>query len=321
MKALKRFAMVVPALLIGATVAMAEVTPDVPEVIKVIKKAAPDNAAIKPEDMKKVDEALPKAATAKPAKAHKVLVLTRVAGFQHSSVGLGAYAMVEMGKRTGAYEATVSNDLANLAPEKLKEFDAVILCNMTGHWLEPKDNEVAGLSALGKDKAEITKAALASLLAFVDSGGGLMGFHSSSDANYEHPEFGKLIGGWFDGHPWHEKVQVKLADPTHPLLAAFEGKDFEVTDEIYQFKDPYNLNNIHELLKLDPSTDQIKKTKRADKDCAIAWVRDQGKGHVFYSSLGHREEIYWNPVLMKFYLDGMQFVLGDIKADAAPTQK
>ncbi|CAE7817242.1 unnamed protein product, partial [Symbiodinium microadriaticum] len=147
-----------------------------------------------------------------------------------------------------------------------------------------------------------------SLLDFVSSGKGLVGFHAASDANYHWEEFGKLIGGYFDQHPWHEKVGIKVDSPDHPLMAAFGGEDFAIVDEIYQFRDPYSRDALHVLLSLDvDKTNMDKKNiKRKDGDFAVSWVRSYGDGRVFYSSLGHREEIYWNPQMLKFYLDGIQ---------------
>jgi type 1 glutamine amidotransferase len=58
--------------------------------------------------------------------------------------------------------------------------------------------------------------------------------------------------------------------------------------------------------------------KRADNDFGVSWVHKYGKGRVFYCSLGHREETYWNPVMLKYYLSGIQFATGDLKADASP---
>ena len=68
--------------------------------------------------------------------------------------------------------------------------------------------------------------------------------------------------------------------------------------------------------------DLVKKQgSRADSDNAIAWIKEHGKGRVFYCSLGHNKHIFWDPVLLQFYLDGIQYALGDLKADATPSAK
>ncbi len=55
------------------------------------------------------------------------------------------------------------------------------------------------------------------------------------------------------------------------------------------------------------------------QDMAIAWVREFGKGRVFYCSLGHRNDVYWSKQVLQHYLDGIQYALGDLEADATPT--
>lgn len=244
-----------------------------------------------------------------PKKSRHVLIFTHAAGFKHSSIMRGADTVMLLGRQTGAFQATISDDPAVFDAEKLQAFDAVVLSNTTGDWLAP-----------GAD-ADRLSARKAALLSFVNEGKGLAGWHSASDSNYQWAEFGQMLGGYFDGHPWHQLIKVKLDEPTHPLLAAFGGQSFEVTDEIYQFKDPYSRSRLRVLLSVDNSSIDAGKGKRADGDYAIAWVRRQGKGRVFYSSLGHREEIFQNPLVMQFYLDGIQYACGDLEIDDAPSAK
>ena len=89
-------------------------------------------------------------------------------------------------------------------------------------------------------------------------------------------------------------VWVKIDDPLHPLCASFQDRGFEVIDEIYQFKAPYSRDNLRVLLTLDiDKTDMNKKgINRTDGDFAISWVRNWGKGRVFYCSLGHNHHIF-----------------------------
>ncbi|MBI1902678.1 MAG: ThuA domain-containing protein [Planctomycetia bacterium] len=274
------------------------------------------------EQAEKIGESAPLKARAEPKSPRTVLAYTRAAGFVHSSIPHGAHAVDRLGRQTGAFKVVVSDDREMFAPDRLKEFDAVVLCNTTGNWLEPRKEDLEGKSPEEqqklKDRTEVLKK---SLVEFVRGGKGLAGFHSASDSNYNWPEFGDMIGGYFDGHPWHEKVAVKVEESSHPLLAVFQGQGFDVTDEIYQFKTPYSRDNLRVLLSLDASRFDVSKGKRQDKDFAVAWVHEYGQGRVFYSSLGHREEIYWNPKLLQFYLDGIQYALGDFAADATPSAK
>jgi type 1 glutamine amidotransferase len=91
-------------------------------------------------------------------------------------------------------------------------------------------------------------------------------------------------------------------------------------DEICQFTKPYSRDNVRVLLSLDTKKTNmgVPWIKRDDNDFALAWVRQEGKGRVFYCSLGHRTELYWDPKLLQFYLADVQFRTGDLDAPAKP---
>jgi type 1 glutamine amidotransferase/HEAT repeat protein len=257
-----------------------------------------------PEQIEAVRAALPAKATVAPAQPRRVLVFNRCQGFVHGSIPLAAKAMAMLGEATGAYEAVLSEDPAMFAPESLAGFDAIIMNNTTGNPLEdPAHKE--------------------SLLAFVRGGKGLVGIHAATDCFYDWPEYGELIGGYFDGHPWNADVTVgiKIDDPGHPVNAAFNGTGFRITDEIYQFREPYSREKLRVLLSLDPAnTDMtLEGIKRTDGDFAVSWVRSYGEGRMFYCSLGHNLEVFMTPAVLQHYLDGIQFALGDLPADTTPS--
>jgi hypothetical protein len=258
-------------------------------------------------DVQKITAAMPDKAPARPAKPRKLLVFNLTKGFHHGSIPYGSKALEIMGQKTGAFETTVSDDPAVFKPGSLKAFDAVCLNNCTGDLFTDDESK-------------------ASLLAFVKGGKGLIGIHASTDCFYKWREFGEMTGGYFDGHPWNEEVGIKIDDPASPITKAFGGEGFMVKDEIYQFGpgnagwEAYSRDRLHVLLSLD-MTKTKDKGKRADKDYAVAWIHDYGKGRAFYCSLGHYNEIFWTPKLLEFYLAGIQFALGDLKADTTPTAK
>jgi type 1 glutamine amidotransferase len=252
-------------------------------------------------EMALIKAAVPKRATAKPAKPRKMLVLS----YQSHERGrfAGEKALELMAKQTGAFELVFVRDKAALAdavvPEKLKAFDAVCVNNSTG----------------GQGKAKNGKTLVQNLSDYVAAGGGLVGIHSATDN-----KFGEVFGGFFSGHPWHENVGVKVDDPDHPLCKVFAHEGFMIRDEIYQFARIYSREKLRVLLSLD-MTKTTDKGRRKDKDHAVAWVKTHGKGRVFYCSLGHNPHIFWQPKLLRFYLDGIQFALGDIQADTTPSAK
>jgi len=249
----------------------------------------------------KIEAAAPKKATYKPAKPRKMLVLCYQS---HDAGRFAGQAMLEiMAKQTGAFELTVVYDKNKLPevvmPDYLKPFDAVCVNNSTG----------------GQGNAANGKTLVENLDAYVQAGGGLVGIHSATDNR-----FGEVFGGFFSGHPWSEEVGVKIDDPTHPLCKAFNNQGFMVRDEIYQFAKIYSRDKLRVLLSLDMAKTKDK-GKREDKDNAVAWVKTHGKGRVFYCSLGHNAQVFHDPRIQQFYLDGIQFAFGDVDVDTTPSAK
>ncbi|MHC4623317.1 MAG: HEAT repeat domain-containing protein, partial [Planctomycetota bacterium] len=162
------------------------------------------------------------------------------------------------------------------------------------------------------------------LMNFVRGGKGLIGIHAASDNFYDWPEAAEMIGAQFSGHPWTSKGAwaIKIDDPKHPLTAAFGGRNFKIKDELYRTEPPlYSRSKQRVLLSLDmtdSATRNVKGFKPTDADTGISWVKSYGKGRVFYSCLGHNHDVVWTPAVLRHYLDGIQFALGDLPADTTP---
>jgi hypothetical protein len=234
----------------------------------------------------------------------------------------GTCAFESLGKKTGAFEPVVSDDLAMYLPENIRQFDAIVMNNSSGPWITPTDADMAkeAFKKYGTDKVAVEQVLRKSLLDYVENGGGIMAIHYAIGANRHWPQFQQLLGATFTGHPWNEEVGITVEEPAHPLVAAFSGKDFRLADEIFQYGDPYDRSRVRVLLSLDPERTNmgVKWINRKDNDFALAWVKSYGKGRIFYTSFGHRTELYWNPELLKFYLDAVQFAAGDLQAPTAP---
>jgi type 1 glutamine amidotransferase len=275
------------------------------------------------DDLKKIEAALPTEASAKPKKGRKLLIFTKATGFVHSSIPVGAKAFELMGQKTGAWSAVVSDDPESFAPEKLKDVDAVLFMSTTGE-LFVKDNKHAQLlrdaSKPLPAEAQRAKELRDSLLAFVRGGGGIMGVHAATDSSYQWKEYGEMMGGYFNGHPWG-KITLHIDDPSNPVNAAFGEKPFTIEDEIYTFKTPYSRERLHILASIDLEASKLDAgfNRPADHDYAVSWLNRYGQGRVFYCSLGHQEKTYWNPAVLKHYLAGMQFCMGDLEANAEPS--
>jgi type 1 glutamine amidotransferase len=253
-------------------------------------------------DITKIASAVPAKVSAAPKKARKILVFWRCEGFFHGGgIAAGNKAIELMGIKTGAYTADFSADYAVFEPANLAKYDAIALNNTTG--------------------LKLSEAQQQAILTFVRSGKGLVGIHAATDNFYQWPDGAKMLGALFNGHPWGGggTWAFKLDEPEHVLAKAFEGKGFKLKDEIYEMKDPYSRANCRVLLSIDLSDAATGgKGKRADKDFAVAWIRKEAEGRVFYCSLGHDMNVFQEPAILRFFLDGTQYALGDLAADATP---
>jgi uncharacterized protein len=224
------------------------------------------------------------------AETPRILYLTHSAGFKHDVLPTSEQIMKELGKTSGAFEATVTQDCSLISEASLKQYAAVVFFT-TGEL--PLDD--------AQKKAFIE---------FVRSGRGFVGIHSATDTFYKWPEYLELIGGYFDGHPWHQEVTLRVEDKAHPATAHFPAS-FTINDEIYQFRD-WSRDRVHVLLSLDPaSIDLTKKgVKRTDKDFAVSWTREFGKGRMFYTSLGHEAAVWKDPRFQQHLMGGIRWATG-----------
>jgi len=267
---------------------------------------------LSPETRSQIDAAIPAKAVVPPKKPRKLLVLDlNIAYPGHQSIPAENYALEQMGKRTGAYEAIFDNNLDNLKYDKIRQFDAVYLNNTVGMIFV--DPEVR-----------------AGLLRFVREGGGLAGNHGTSHVSMDWPEFHDMIGVVRGIHRENtEKAWIKIDDPNSPLTVPFAGREFLYMDEFFRFPTaPYSREKLHVLLAMDVQKTDMNQGRacqwpcvRADHDYAVSWIRNYGKGRVFFSILGHQPTIFTTPPLAEFFFRGIQFILGDLDADATPSAK
>jgi type 1 glutamine amidotransferase len=142
------------------------------------------------------------------------------------------------------------------------------------------------------------------------------------------PEFNKLIGGYFKFHwPDPQLITVKIDDPRSPLTAMFHGQEFDIHDETYTFaQDSFSRANVHVLTSIDydkmsPADKAKEQNPRADGDYALSYIRREGRGRVFYEGHGHSERVYAMTPMLEHIRAGIQYVLGDLKADDSPSKR
>lgn len=263
----------------------------------------------------------------------KLLLVTDSGGFIHDSVGLAEQVLKEIGPKHGfdvtcyrytrdpkspafakyaeQFRKTTAvpvepENCGRVNAETLKQFDGVLFFT-TGN---PLTNDEV------KDLVEWVKA-----------GGSIAGTHCGSDTLYPTKDrpwnqaYGELIGAYFDGHPWHQKIRVVVEDPKHPAAQGFQTGD-QITDEIYQFRpEPYSRNKLHVILSVDNGSIDVSKGKRADRDYAIAWCQEVGKGRSFYTSLGHRKDVWKDPRFQQHLVGGLRWAMKLEDGDATPSAK
>ncbi len=269
------------------------------------QKKAKNFKPLAEEQKSAIEKAVPATAIAKPKSTRRVLVFYRCEGFIHSSIPYANQAIIAMGQKTGAYTADLADTYEVFTTENLQQYDGVLLNNTTGMQFA----EAAQQNAL---------------LDFISGGKGLIGIHAASDNFGRYPECRALIGGEFGGHPWNAggTWAFKLDDPEHVLNRAFGGKGFWHTDEIYQYKPETfeGYDALRVLVSLDMNQPEVSKLiNDGPREVPVSWLRQAGDGRVFYTNFGHREETFSKPVILQHLLDGIQYALGDLAADAVPT--
>jgi type 1 glutamine amidotransferase len=240
------------------------------------------------------------AATTLAAAPKKLLVVTTTTGFRHSSIATSEKVLADLAKTSGAFtvefihqpagkpanpkkdasaedkatfkaataqweETALKPALQKLSPASLKNYDAVAFVSTTGNLPIPD---------------------MPGFLAWIQAGGAFIGIHAASDTFHGSPEFIAMLGGEFEHHGPQVSVECLNQDPQHPATAHL-GKTWTIQqEEIYQFKN-YDAAKVHDLLILDKHPE-----KNSPGHFPVTWCKPFGQGRVFYTSLGHREDIW-----------------------------
>jgi type 1 glutamine amidotransferase len=251
---------------------------------------------------------VPAGAQTPPAKK-RLLCIGETKGFEHDSVPYAMGTLWKLGNQSGLWETYMRTDTELITKKKLDRnarnldfFDAVFF-DTTGEL----------------DMDEEQKAAL---LAFIhDDGKGFIAGHTGTDTFFHWPEYGEMVGGYFDGHPWHRQVRVNVEDREFPATRHLPAQ-FELTDEIYQLTN-FSRDRVRVLMSLDTSSVDMRLpgVHRTDGDFPLAWVRNYGKGRVFSSPLGHEQQIYDRPDMQTMYVEAVKWVMRLTDGDATPRPK
>jgi type 1 glutamine amidotransferase len=241
------------------------------------------------------------------SKKKHLLIIGEEKGYRHESVTHAMATIERLGRESGFWDTTIRTDTEALTKKKLEynaknlnDFDAVLF--FTGGDLEMD----------AQQKADF--------LSFVhDDGKGFIGAHSAAITFVNWPEYGEMLGGYYDEHPWGTfDAPIVVEDSAFPGLQQWP-RAFVLRDEIYQLRN-YSRGKVRVLMRLDPTKLDLSKSgvHRADHDFAVTWAKMYGKGRVYYSTLGHVEENWDNPAIQKMFTEAIRWATNQIPADVTP---
>jgi type 1 glutamine amidotransferase len=223
----------------------------------------------------------------------RVLYVTQSKGFRHASLHESEDVMEELGAAHGFDVSLTHKAEKYITPESLKNLDVIVFYT-TGE-LPLSDTQKKAF------------------LDWIKAGKGFVGIHSATDTFYKWPEYGEMIGGYFDGHPWTQDVTVGISafDRKSPLTSHWE-ESFKLQEEIYQYKQ-FNKENVTVTMKLDPvNTDMTRRGIKAT-EFPLTWHRNYGKGRVFYTALGHRPEVWRDQRFQTMIVNALKWTSGQMK--------
>lgn len=241
--------------------------------------------------------------------------------YQHDVVSHALSTIERLGYQSGLFDTYIRTDIQSITKHPIDFAEKVAVPDTQGrveNYLTLNDFDAIVFFGLGE--LELTDQQKVDMLAFVkEDGKGFVGIHTALNSFLKWPEYGEMIGGYFDDHPWLIfNAPVLVEDPDFPAMKGFP-KAFTSREEIYQVRNS-SRDRVRVLARLDPSKLDLDNPRvhRKDKDFAVAWARDYGKGRVFYSSFGHTPESWDDPAMQKMWLEAIKWSMGMTPGDAAP---
>jgi len=274
----------------------------------------------------KIQSLAPEKTSFPSSKKKNILVFSLHTGFKHWVIPHTEEMIKIIGEKSGAFTVIGSKDITEFEAKNLKKYDAVILnntCSIGDHrnifWDKLKENTSTDSASLMKKAIELEN----NLLSYVEKGGGLFVLHGGVTTLNNSWDFSRLLGASFDYHPVQQAIQVRLEDAKHPLVQAFPAEGFNHVDEPYFYKNAYAELDFKPLLYFNNAEikSQRKGHELTEGKTYVAWIRKEGKGKVMYASPSHNAQSFENPQLLRFFLDGMQYVVGDVECDETPIKK
>ena len=243
-------------------------------------------------------------------------------GYQHDSISHALATIERLGRESGEYDTWIRTDSQTITKHPIIFSTGTGIA--TGEQFQARNLDFFdAIFFFGVREIDLTAEQRADLLSFVrEDGKGFVAAHAAATAFFSWPEFGEMLGGRFDEHPWLIiDAPVVLDDPAFPATKHFPTR-VVVNDEHYQLKD-FSRARVRVLAHLDPTALDLTKplVHRTDGDFPVAWAKTYGKGKVFYSTLGHQDTSWDSPLIQQMYFQALRWSMGLVAGDATPLPK
>jgi type 1 glutamine amidotransferase len=231
-------------------------------------------------------------------------------GYQHESITHALSTIERLGWESGLYDTIIRTDSQPITKQPILFKTGTGIA--TGEqFLARNLTYFDAIFFFGVREIDLTADQRRDLLSFVrDDGKGFVAAHAGATAFFSWPEFGDMLGGRFDEHPWGiTDASVIVEDRASPIVAHLPVS-FVVHDEHYQLKD-FSRDRLRVLARLDASRLDLSAplVHRQDGDFPVAWTKTYGKGRVFYSTLGHSRELWDTPWMQTMYFEALRWAL------------
>lgn len=237
----------------------------------------------------------------------RLLIVAQCKGYQHEAISTAMVTLFQLGKSSGLWDTTFRTDCTAITKKPLK-------------WEAPNLDAFDAIAFFTDGALDMDESQKADFLSFIrDDGKGFIGIHSAAITFPGWPEYRKLLGGWFDGHPWGQfDAPLVVEDAAFPGMGRIPGR-FTMRDEIYQIRD-FARDDVRVLLGLDPLKVDLSRrgVHKSSQGFPVIWARHYGKGRVLYNGLGHRPEVWDRPDIQAMWLDQMRWIFGLTPGDARP---
>ena len=246
----------------------------------------------------------------RPARQHVLAWADVRNGYQHEVISHALSVVERLGYESGAYDMVIRTDsqLITKQPITFKSGTGIATGEQfLAHNLDYFD----AIFFFGVREIDLTSDQRRDLLTFVRADGkGFVAAHSAATAFFSWPEFGAMIGGRFDEHPWGiTDATVVVDEPGFPAMRGFPPRT-TIHDEHYQLKD-FSRSKLRVLAHLDAGTLDLSRplVHRTDRDFPVAWAKMYGSGRVFYSTLGHEPALWDSGPVAGMYFQALQWAL------------